>query len=103
MDAGRSPATLKVFLAALSAQWDPMGPVSIGANRLVVAFLEGAMWLKPPAWVVYTQWYLLVVLYSLCSAPYEPMDQADIRNLSMKTALLLAITSTRRVIELSNM
>lgn len=36
----------------------------------------------------------------LCSAPYEVIEQADIRSFSMKTAFLLAITSARRVEEL---
>lgn len=46
LDTGRSPATLKVCVAALSAYRDPMEQVSIGAYRLVVAFLKGAVRLK---------------------------------------------------------
>ncbi|ROL49816.1 hypothetical protein DPX16_1187 [Anabarilius grahami] len=45
LDAGRSPAMLKVFVAALSAYREQ---VSICANRLVVVFLKGAVYLKPP-------------------------------------------------------
>ncbi len=97
LDAGRSPATLKVFVAALS---DPVDQVSISANRLVVAFLKGAVNLKPPVRAVCSQWDLQVVLDRLCLAPYEPVERADIRSLSMKTAFLLAITSARRVSEL---
>ncbi len=73
-----------------------MDQVSIGANRLVVAFLKGAVHLKPPVQAV-TQWDLQVVLDRLCLAPYEPVEQADIRSLPMKTAFLLAITSARTV------
>lgn len=42
LDAGRSPATLRVFASPLSALWDPMGQGSVGADRLVVAYLKGA-------------------------------------------------------------
>lgn len=65
-----------------------------------MAFLKGAVRLNPPAQVMHTQWDLQMVLNSLRSAPYEPLEQADIKSLSMKTAFLLAITSTRRVGEL---
>lgn len=89
-----------MFVAALSAYRDPMEQVSIGSNRLMVAFLKGAVRLKPPVRVVCTQWDLRLVLDSLCSAPYEAIEQADIRSLSMNTAFLLAITLARRVAEL---
>ncbi len=47
-----------------------------------------------------SQWDLQVVLDRLCLAHYEPVEQADIRSLSMKTAFLVAIKSARRVSEL---
>ncbi|XDV25256.1 hypothetical protein PO909_029202 [Leuciscus waleckii] len=100
LDTGRSPATLRVFVAALSAHRNPLGGISIGAEKLVAAFLKGAVRLNPPARIVHTQWDLQMVLNSLRLPPYEPLDQADIKSLSMKTAFLLAITSTRRVGEL---
>ena len=37
---------------------------------------------------------------SLCKALYEPMDKADIKWVSIKTAFVLAITSAKRVGEL---
>ena len=40
------------------------------------------------------------MLQSLTRAPYEPMDQSDLRSLSRKTALLLALASAKRVGEL---
>ncbi len=98
LDAGRSPATLKVVVAALSAHRDPVDQVSIGANRLVVAFLKvKSVHLKPPVRAVCSQWDLQVVLDRLCLSPYEPVKQAYIRSLSMKKVFVLAITSTKRV------
>lgn len=40
------------------------------------------------------------VLNGLCSPPFEPLEQAEIKWLSIKTVFLLAITSTKRVSEL---
>lgn len=90
-----------MFVAALSAYWDPMKQVSIGANGLVVVFLKGALCLNPTVWVVCTQWDLRLVMDSLCSTPYEVIEQADIRSFSMKTAFLLAITSVEELHALS--
>lgn len=67
-------------------------------NRLIAAFPKGAV--SPPALVVHIQWDLQVVLNSLRSAPYKPLEQVDIKSLCMRPAFLLAITSTKRVGEL---
>ena len=46
------------------------------------------------------QWELLVVLEALVSDPYEPKECSSLKALSLKTVLLLALTSAKRVIEL---
>ena len=57
-------------------------------------------WLRPGRVVRAPSWDLPLVLRSLTRAPYEPMDQSDLRSLSRKTALLLALCSAKRVSEL---
>ncbi len=42
------------------------------------------------------RWNLTSVLWSLCSAPYEPLGQASLLNLSIKTAYLLAFATAKR-------
>ncbi|MES9882153.1 MAG: hypothetical protein ABW185_14870 [Sedimenticola sp.] len=42
------------------------------------------------------RWNLTSVLWSLCSAPYEPLSQASLLNLSIKTAFLLAFATAKR-------
>ncbi len=42
------------------------------------------------------RWNLTSVLWSLCSAPYEPLGQASLLNLSIKTAFLLAFATAKR-------
>ena len=100
LDEGRSPATLKVYVAAFSAHRAPVEGVSLGAHKLVVAFLKGAQRLHPRPRVVSAPWDLHIVLDSLCLPPFEPLEHADIKWLSLKTVFLLAITSAKRVGEL---
>ena len=100
LDEGRSPATLKVCVAAFSAHRAPVEGVSLGAHKLVVAFLKGAQRLHPRPRVVSAPWDLHIVLDSLCLPPFEPLEHADIKWLSLKTVFLLAITSAKRVGEL---
>src|SRR4029434_4714320 len=42
-------------------------------------------------------WDLLVVLRALTGPPFEPLETVDIKSVSLKTALLLALTSAKRV------
>lgn len=48
----------------------------------------------------FAPWDLDVVLEGLCSPLFEPLEQAEIKWLSIKTGFLLAITSAQRVGEL---
>ncbi|KAL2096973.1 hypothetical protein ACEWY4_006180 [Coilia grayii] len=99
LDNGRSPATLRVYVAALAAYRAPTEGVSLGAHKLVVAFMKGAQRLHPRPRTDCAPWDLHTVLNGLCSPPFEPLEQAVIKWLSIKTAFLLAITSTKRVSE----
>ena len=46
------------------------------------------------------QWKLLLVLEALVSNSYEPLEGSSLKSLSFKTALLLVLTSAKRVSEL---
>ena len=98
--AGRAPATLKVYVAAIAAHRGLVDGASLGAHALVTAFLKGAFRLRPPGRVRYPQWELPFVLDSLCEAPFEPIEACDIKWLSYKAAFLLAVTSAGRVGEI---
>ena len=47
------------------------------------------------------QWDVPLVLCVLVKAPFETLDQVPLKFLSVKTALLLALTSAKRVSDLS--
>ena len=47
------------------------------------------------------QWDLPLVLEALVTEPFEPLELSSLKALSLKTALLLALTSARGVSELA--
>ncbi len=90
-----SPSTLKIHAAAISAYHDHIDGKSIGKHDLVVRFLRGARRLNPPRPPSIPSWDLALVLRALQIAPFEPLQSADLRILSMKTLLLVALASSR--------
>ena len=96
----RAHSTLKVYVAAISAGRGAIGATSVGKDPMVAQFLKGAWRLRPARELRAPPWDLPLVLRSLTGAPYEPLDQADLKFLSLKTLFLLAVCSARRVGEL---
>ena len=58
--------------------------------------MAGVRWLRVPERHI-PSWDLLVVLRALTGPPFEPLETVDIKFVSLKTALLLALTSAKRV------
>ncbi len=92
-----SPSTLKVYVAAISAYHDPVEGKSVGKHNLVVRFLRGARRLNPPRPPSLPSWDLALVLRTLITAPFEPLQSVELKFLSMKTLLLTALASIKRV------
>ncbi|KAL0187634.1 hypothetical protein M9458_014733, partial [Cirrhinus mrigala] len=94
---GLAHSTLKVYVAAISAYHAPLGGMPVGKDPLVVRFLCGVLRLRPPTRPLVPTWDLAVVLEALCRPPFEPIEEIPDRLLTIKTALLLALTSLKRV------
>ena len=92
-----SPSTLKVYVAAISAHHDLLENKKVSQHDLVIRFLRGARRLNPPRSPLVPSWDLAVVLTALQRPPFEPLRSVDIKFLSMKTALLTALASVKRV------
>ncbi len=100
LDKGKSPSTLKVYLAAISACHVRIDGFSPGCHFLASQFLKGARRLRPPRTTSLPSWSLDVVLEALAKAPFEPLHSVDMKLISIKTAFLLAVVSAKRVSEL---
>lgn len=97
---GLTASTLRVYVAAISARHVLVDGRTVGSHPLVSRYLRGAARERPPHVTRVPSWDLPVVLEALCSPPFEPLEQADLKWLSVKTAFLLAITTAKRVGEL---
>ncbi len=98
----RAPATraaattLRVYVAAIAARRE-LDEVPLGRHRMVSAFMRGVRRLRPVRPTAVPSWDLSVVLEGLVTAPFEPLESASERIPTLKVALLLALTSLKRV------
>ncbi len=60
-------------------------------------FLGGPGGLNPPRPSSLPSWDFVLVLWALQTAPFEPLQSVDLKFLSMKTLLLTALASIKRV------
>ncbi len=84
-----SLSTLKVYVAACGR--------SLGKHDLIVRFLKGAQRMNPSRSPLVPSWDLSIVLAGLERGPFEPLDSVKLKFLSVKTPLLSALTSIKRV------
>ncbi len=92
-----SPSTLKVYVAAIAAHHDAVDGRSLGKHDLIVRFLKGARRMNPSRPPLVPSWDLSIVLSGLQRGPFEPLDSVELKFLYLKTALLTALTSIKRV------
>ncbi len=92
-----SPSTLKVYVAAIAAHHDAVDGRSLGKHDLIVRFLKGARRMNPSRPPLVPSWDLSIVLAGLQRGPFEPLDSVELKFLSLKTVLLTALTSIKRV------
>lgn len=99
-DRGLAPSTIRVYTAAISAMHAKVEGLTVGSHPLVKRFLKGTQRLRPLRRDPTPPWDLALVLEALRKAPFEPLDGAELKWLSLKSAFLLAMASAKRVGEL---
>ncbi len=95
--AGLSHSTLRVYGAGIASYHAPMGGQSVGKDPLITCFLRGVMRLRPRVRSRVPPWDLAVVPKALCKPPFEPIEEVSERLLTLKTVLILVISSLKRV------
>ncbi len=96
LTAGAAATTLRVYVAAIAARRE-LDEIPLGRHRMVSAFMRGVRRLRPTRPTAVPSWDLSVVLEGLVTAPFEPLESAPERILTLKVTLLLALTSLKRV------
>lgn len=97
LDKGLAFSTIKVYLAAISACHVGFGDKTAGQHPLICQFMKGARRLRPTLRSLVAPWDLTTVLSALSGPPFEPLLQVELKLLSFKTVLLLALASAKRV------
>ncbi|XP_077148511.1 uncharacterized protein LOC143809300 [Ranitomeya variabilis] len=97
LEARLSLGSLKSQVSALSVLFQKR----IATKPQVRTFLQGVSRLVPPYRRPLETWDLNLVLTALQEPPFEPLKEVPLRLLSQKVVFLVAITSLRRVSELT--
>ncbi|KAK0143064.1 Sphingomyelin phosphodiesterase 4 [Merluccius polli] len=97
IDRRKAFSTIKVYLAAVAACHVGFGERTASQHPLVCRFMKGARRLLPVSRPLVPPWDLAVVLEGLKGPPFEPLVGADLKHVSLKTVLLLALASAKRV------
>ncbi len=92
-----SPSTLKVYVAAIAVHHDAVDGKSVGKHDLVIRFLRGARRLNPLRPHLLPSWDLPSVLSALKGDPFGPLQSVELKFLSLKTVLLAALATVKRV------
>ena len=93
-DLNRRPSTIDGYRTAIV---DTLGPAghhiaeSSDLNRLLSSFHRD----RPKSSRNLPKWNLSVVFNELTKAPFEPMNDTDLKYLTLKTAFLLAVASSK--------
>ncbi|XP_039176188.1 uncharacterized protein LOC120297529 [Crotalus tigris] len=100
LDKGLSTNTIHRQVAALAMVITCGNDVPLAHHPMVRSFLKGANNARPPTVHRYPSWDLHQVLQALVSSLFEPIDTCLFKQLSMKVAFLVAVTSAKRISEL---
>ncbi len=97
LDKQHSSSTIKFYKAAIAAFHAPIAGQSMGRDSAVTQFLRGARRMNPLRPHTVPPWDIPTILRALKGPPFEPLQSLSLRVLSLKTALLLALASVKRV------
>ncbi len=86
-----------MYVAAIAAHHDAVDGKSVGKHDLVIRFLRGARRLNPPHPHLVPSWDLPSVLTALKEEPFEPLQSVELKFLLLKTVLLTALASVKRI------
>ena len=93
-------STVKAYATAISARRTCLGGTSLFSDPIVGRWLQGLKRSTKIPRLIVPSWDLDVVLAYLKGAPFEPLQFASDRDLTLKAVFLVATASARRVCEL---
>lgn len=99
-EAGRSYSSINVYRSMLSSTLDPVEGISVGQHQVVVKLLQSIYFLRPPKPKYAHTWDVNLVLSFLSSLGSN--EDLDLKTISRKLSILLALSTFLRVGELAH-
>ena len=97
---GLSPQTVKGYRTCLGLVLNGTGKAKVVQHKTISNMIVSTELQRPRVTPVLPQWDLGIVLEALCRPPYEPLREASLKHLTLKTVFLLAMASAGRCSEL---
>ena len=94
-------STVRSYASAISFYRGKIDGKTVFTHDLMAEYLSGIKKVVVRALPQDEQWDVALVLRALQDAPFEPMQTAEIKFVSAKVAVLLALTTAARVSELT--
>jgi hypothetical protein len=95
--------TINGYRSMLSAILPAMDGFKVGQHPHIIQILKGVFNQRPPSARLVPEWDLIKVLDALQRKPFEPLNKACLKIISLKTVFLIAITSFRRCGDLQSL
>ena len=92
-------STIKGYRSTISNTLKFKSGYDIGSHPIISELIKSFETQRPVERSLAPKWDLSLVLSHICKAPFEPLHEASLLHLSMKTAFLLTMATARRVSE----
>lgn len=93
---GLKYSTLCGYRSAISSYHDNVDGLKVGEHPTLIRLIKGVFNLRPPSRQLQASWDLGLVLRKLRGKPFEPLADVSARWLTLKTALLVALSTAGR-------
>ena len=97
---GLSPQTIKGYRSCLASVLSRTSNAAAVQSKTISDMITSIDLKKPRMTPVLPQWDLGFMLEALCKPPYEPLREASLKHLTLKTVFLLAMASVGKPSEL---
>ena len=97
---GLSPQTVKGYRTCLGSVLNRTGKAKVVQHKTISDMIASMELQRPRVTPVLPQWDLGIVLEALSRPPYEPLREASLKHLTLKTVFVLAMASAGRRSEL---
>ena len=102
-ESGLQYRTISGYRSMLSAVLPPVQNCPVGQHPHISRLIKGVFHSRPPKTKLLPEWDLEIVLKALENKPFEPLNEASLKFVTLKTVFLTAITTFRRCSDLQSL